>query len=59
MVEKEFGPVRILRRQQNDAPVCEWQSFNPIIADDFVHHIVLAGTQTPPPPPNNGIRFAE
>ena len=59
-VEKEFGPVRILRRQQNDAPVRNWQSFTPIIADTFVHRIVQAGNpDAPAPPPNSGIRFAE
>ena len=60
VVEKEFGPVRILRRQPNDAPVRQWQGFNPIMADDFIHRIVQAGNpDAPPPPPNNGIRFAD
>ena len=58
-VEKEFGPVRILRRQQNDAPVRNWQSSTPTIADAFVHGIVQRGDPDAPPPPNSGIRFAE
>ena len=60
VLEKEFGPVRILRREPNDAPVRQWQSFNPIMADDFIHEIIQAGNpEAPPPPPNNGIRFAD
>ena len=60
VVEKEFGHVRILRREPNDAPVRQWRSFAPIMADDFIHRIVRAGNpDAPPPPPNNGIRFVE
>ena len=60
VVEKEFGHMRILRREPNDAPVRQWRSFAPIMADDFIHRIVRAGNpDAPPPPPNNGIRFAE
>ena len=60
VVEKELGTVRILRREPNDAPVRQWRSFTPIMADDFIHRIIRAANpDAPPPPPNNGIRFAE
>ena len=58
--EKTFGDVRILRREANDAPVRQWQSFQPTMTDDFVHRLVLLGApDAPRPPPNQGIRFAE
>ena len=31
VVEKEFGRVRILRREENEAPVRGWRGFNPTI----------------------------
>ena len=30
-VEKEFGDVRILRREDNEAPIRRWQNFAPVI----------------------------
>ena len=41
-VEKEFGDVRILRREDNEAPIRRWQNFAPIIdvfGKKFMRHI--------------------
>ena len=60
VVEKEFGHVRILAREANDAPVRQWQSYRPTLADDITDGLVRPGTpDAPRPPPDRGIRFVE
>ena len=60
VVEREFGDVRILRREENDAPVRQWRSFTPTIIDDFSDRIMRPMVPDAPPlPPNAGIAFVE
>ena len=61
-VEKEFGTVRILRREQNDAPVRQWRSHTPmpIASFDLVQTIMQGiDPNAPAPPPDSRIKFAE
>ena len=61
-VEKEFGTVRILRREQNDAPVRQWQSYTPmpIASFELVQRLMQEiDPNAPAPPPDSRIRFAE
>ena len=61
-VEKEFGTVRILRREQNDAPVRQWRSYTPtpIASFELVQRIMQEmNPGVPAPPPDSRIRFAE
>lgn len=56
-VEKQFGDVQIWRRDENDAPIRQWEAYSPIIVgglDQVMKHI---NPNAPIPPPNNGIRF--
>ena len=62
VVEKEFGTVRILRREQNDAPVRQWQSYTPtpIASFELVQRIMQEmNPSAPSPPPDSRIKFAE
>ena len=55
-VEKQFGDVQIWRRNENDAPIREWEAYNPIIGG--VEQIMTrVNPNAPTPPPNMGIRF--
>ena len=55
-VEKEFGNVRVLRREENEALVRQWQSFTPSIIAQFMHRIY---PDAPLPPPAFNVRFVE
>ena len=60
VVEREFGDVRILRREENDAPVRRWRDFTPTIVDDFSDRIMRPMVPDAPPLPSNaGIAFVE
>ena len=62
VVEKEFGAVRILRRERNEAPVRQWRSFTPTMTPgvEILQQLMQAASPSaPPPPPNNGISFVE
>ena len=60
VVEREFGDVRILRREENDAPVRQWRDFTPTIVDDFSDRIMRPMVPDAPPLPSNaGIAFVE
>ena len=60
VVEKTFGDVRILRREENDAPVRQWRDFTPTIVDDFSDRIMRPVVPDAPPLPSNaGIDFVE
>ncbi len=60
VVEKEFGRVRILRREENEAPVRGWRDFNPTVTNLFGEgYLRRLYAQAPPPPANFNIRFAE
>ena len=59
-VEKQFGGVRILRREENESPVRQWQDFTPTITDTFGDRLIRRiYPNVPPPPANFGIRFVE
>ena len=59
-VEKQFGSVRILRREENESPVRQWQDFTLTITDTFGDRLMRRlYPNVPPPPANFGIRFVE
>ena len=55
-VEKNFGDVQIWRRDENEAPIRQWEVYNPIIGgvEQIMKHV---DPNAPTPPPNMGIRF--
>ena len=60
VVEKEFGRVRILRREENEAPVRGWRGFNPTVTNLFGEgYLRRLYAHAPPPPANFNIRFVE
>ena len=58
-VEKQFGVVRILRREENESPVRQWQEFTPTITNPFGQRLMNRLYPNVPPPANFGIRFVE
>ena len=57
-VEREFGGIRILRRDENGGDVRNWEARNPTIVDDVVERIMQqAAPRLPAGPENAGIRF--
>ncbi|MCY3986845.1 MAG: hypothetical protein OXF23_07405 [Candidatus Dadabacteria bacterium] len=59
-LEREFGNVRILRRDVDEPEVRRWESYNPVIVSDRLWIIMKHADQdASPPPANSGIRFAE
>ena len=59
-LEREFGNVRILRRDQNEPEVRRWENYNPVIVSDRLRTIMKhADPGAPPPPANSGIRFSD
>ncbi len=60
VVEKEFGRVRILRREENEAPVRGWRGFNPTVTNLFGEgYLRRLYAHAPPPPANFNIQFVE
>ncbi len=57
-VEKRFGDVQIWRRDENDAPIRQWEGYNPIIIGGLDQIMTRINPNAPEPPPNSGIRFA-
>lgn len=59
-LEREFGGVRILRRDADEPPVRRWQEYAPVTADEFFHDIMRRIDPDAPAPPidDAGIRFA-
>lgn len=57
-VEKKFGDVQIWRRDENDAPIRQWEVYNPIIIGGLDQVMKRITPNAPDPPPNSGIRFA-
>ena len=55
-VEKNFGDVQIWHRDENEAPVRQWEAYNPIIGgvEQIMKHV---DPDAPTPPLNMGIRF--
>ena len=57
-LEREFGDVRILRRDAAGPQVRQWREHAPVIVFDVVHRaMAVIDDQAPPVPPNAGIRF--
>ncbi len=57
-VEREFGGIRILRRDENGGDVRNWEARTPTIVADAVERIMEQVASSPPSPPeNSGIRF--
>ena len=55
-VEKKFGDVQIWRRDENEAPVRQWEVYNPIIGgvEQIMKHV---DPNAPTPPANMGIKW--
>ena len=58
-LDKEFGNIRILKRERNDRPVRQWQSYAPVIptAFDALYRKTHPGARATPR--SWGIRFVE
>ena len=57
-LEREFGEVRILRRDATQPPVRRWGEYAPVIVFDFVQEAMARiNPHVPAPPANAGIRF--
>ena len=55
-VEKKFGDVQVWRRDENEAPVRQWEVYNPIIVG--VEQIMKqVDPNAPKPPDNMGIKW--
>lgn len=59
LVEREFGGIRILRRDENRVDVRNWEARTPTIVGGLERRIMDQIASNPPSPPDNaGIRFA-
>ena len=57
-LEREFGRLRILRRDKNEPRVREWSSYSPIIVNKDQRYVLpRIDPAAPMPPANAGIRF--
>ena len=58
-LEREFGGVRILRRDAAGPPVWQWQEYTPTpVFESEIRVMGRVDANAPTPPPNAGIRFA-
>ncbi len=59
-LEREFGRVRILRRDQNEPPARPWLDHSPVIVTNRIKRIMRRiDPDGPSPPANYGIRLAD
>ena len=59
-LEREFGEVRILRRDENEPPVRPWIDHAPVMLSNRSQRIMRQmDPDAPSPPANFGIRFAD
>ena len=59
-LERDFGAVRILRRDATTPDVRRWQDHAPVIVDELVQRIMRrVDADAPAPPANAGIRFRD
>ena len=59
-VEKEFGDLRILRRDMDEPTIRSWQEYAPTVAGgSFTKVLRRLYPDAPAPPPNSGIHFAD
>ena len=57
-VEKRFGDIQIWRREESDAPVRQWEAYNPTNVTDLEYQIMKrVDPNAPTPPPNMGIKW--
>ena len=55
-VERRFGDVQVWRREENDAPIRQWETYNPIIGG--VEQVMKrVDPNAPTPPDNMGIKW--
>ncbi len=55
-VEKKFGDIQVWRRDENEAPIRQWETYNPIIGG--VEQIMKqVDPNAPKPPANMGIKW--
>ena len=58
-LEKAFGGIRILRREEDEPPIRRWREFTPTIAGGLDTRLMRRiDPGAPSPPANFGIRFA-
>ena len=58
-LEREFGDLRVLRRDATEPPVRQWRQHTPVIVFDIVQRIMpQIDADAPIPPANAGIGFA-
>ena len=59
-VEREFGGVRILRREEDGVAVRRWRDYTPTITHTYGEGLIRRlYPEAPPSPPNFNIRFVE
>ena len=59
-LDREFGDIRILRRQENEVPVRQWRTFTPTVTESSADRIMTRlYPDGPRPPADFGISFAE
>ena len=59
-LDRDFGGVRILRRDATEPSVRRWRDHAPVIVDDLVQRIMRrVDAEAPSPPADAGIRFAD
>ena len=57
-LEREFGAIRILRRDATELPVRRWREYTPVVVFDIVQQAMQQiDAEAPAPPANAGIRF--
>ena len=56
-VAKQFGDIQIWRRDENDAPIRQWEAYNPIVVGNLDQVMKRINPNAPTPPSNSGIRF--
>ena len=59
-LERDFGGMRVLRRDASEPVIRPWQEHSPVIVDDLVQRIMRrVDPNAPNPPANAGIRFVQ
>ena len=56
-LEREFGDVRVLKRDENETPVQDWVTYTPTIIYEMKEIVEEIDPGAPSPPANDGIRF--
>lgn len=56
-VEKRFGDVQIWRRDENDAPVRQWETYSPVVVGGLEQVMKQINPGAPEPPANMGIKM--